>query len=197
MCVYILKSCVLLGLDWVEPIMLNFFLLGTCSCTFHVYVPFQFLFFFWYLLWWCFSVYLLLSFSRIVCAWHPSANLLRLGTFFISRHLLLIPLLFTFGFVMRRPVRTSRRTVPNVVFIRNGMWFYRIFPILLFPLSYTVRDGNLYVIIYEFYSNMHGFDTFISWFVTQVRGTRIVVTPDLIFEILHILRVAHPDYLGC
>ena len=27
-------------------------------------------------------------------------------------------------------------------------------------------------------------------------GTRIVVTPDLISEVLHILRVAHPDYLG-
>ena len=29
------------------------------------------------------------------------------------------------------------------------------------------------------------------------RGTRIVVTPDLISEVLHVSRVVHPDYLGC
>ena len=30
-----------------------------------------------------------------------------------------------------------------------------------------------------------------------VRGTRIVVTPDIVSEVLHIPRVVHPDYLGC
>ena len=91
------------------------------------------------------SLSLSLSLSRIVCAWHPSANLLRLGTLFVPGHLLLIPLLFMFGSVMRRSVRTSRRTSPNMVFIRNAMWFYRTFPILLYPLSFIVRDGNLYM----------------------------------------------------
>ena len=51
------------------------------------------------------------------------------------------------------------------------------------------------VIIQEFYSNKHGFNTSISWFVTQVQGTRIVVTPDMISEMLHIPRVSHPNYL--
>ena len=100
---------------------------------------------FWYLLWWCFSICLPLSLSRIVCAWHPSANPLYLRTLFILGHLFSTPLLFMFDFLMRRPVRTSRRTSPNVVFIRNAVWFYRIFPILLYPLSFTVGDGNLYV----------------------------------------------------
>ena len=32
---------------------------------------------------------------------------------------------------------------------------------------------------------------------TRYQGTRIVVTLDLIFEVLHVPRVAHPDYPGC
>ena len=34
-----LKNCVLLGLDWVKPIM-QLFLHITCSCTFHSLVPY-------------------------------------------------------------------------------------------------------------------------------------------------------------
>ena len=50
------------------------------------------------------------------------------------------------------------------------------------------------VIIHEFYSNMHEFDYFVPYFFTCIWGTRIVVTPDLISEVLHIPRVAHLDY---
>ena len=48
--------------------------------------------------------------------------------------------------------------------------------------------------IQEFYSNKHGFNTSIPRFVTQVRGTRIVVTPDMISKMLHIPWVSHPNY---
>ena len=44
---------------------------------------------------------------------------------------------------------------------------------------------------------MHGFDTFIPRFVTQVQGTRIVVTRELISKVLLIPRVLHPDYPTC
>ena len=44
--------------------------------------------------------------------------------------------------------------------------------------------------IQEFYSNMHGIDTFVPHFTTVLRGTRTVVTPDLVFEILHVPRSA-------
>ena len=44
---------------------------------------------------------------------------------------------------------------------------------------------------------MHSIDTFVPQFLTTFRCTRIVVTPDLIFKILHVLRVSHPDYPGC
>ena len=51
--------------------------------------------------------------------------------------------------------------------------------------------------IQDFYSNICSINTSVPRFATTFRGTRIVVTPDLISEVLHVLRVAHPDYLGC
>ena len=53
------------------------------------------------------------------------------------------------------------------------------------------------VIIQEFYSNMHGIDTFIPQFTMHIKGTSIVVTPDIISEILHVQRVSHPNYPVC
>ena len=44
---------------------------------------------------------------------------------------------------------------------------------------------------------MHGFDYSLPFFVTRVRGTHIVVIPDIVFEVLHVPKVAHPDYPGC
>ena len=53
------------------------------------------------------------------------------------------------------------------------------------------------MIIQEFYSNMHRFDTSVPHFITCVRGTRIVVTPDIVSEVLHVPRVAYANYPGC
>ena len=53
------------------------------------------------------------------------------------------------------------------------------------------------MLIQEFYSNMHGFDFSVTLFSTRVRGTRIVATPQLVVDVLHVTRVEHPDYLGC
>ena len=50
------------------------------------------------------------------------------------------------------------------------------------------------MIIQEFYSNIHGFDYSIPHFITRVRGTCIVVTPDLISEVLYIPKVKFVDY---
>ena len=44
---------------------------------------------------------------------------------------------------------------------------------------------------------MHEFDFSVPLFVTRVRGTRIVVTPDIVSDVLYVLRVEHPDYPGC
>ena len=53
------------------------------------------------------------------------------------------------------------------------------------------------VIIQEFYSNMHGIDTSIPHFFSRVRGTRIIVTSEIVSKVLHVPRVAHPDYPSC
>ena len=44
---------------------------------------------------------------------------------------------------------------------------------------------------------MYGFDTLVPYFVTRVQGTHIVVTPSIVSKLLHVPRVAHPDYPGC
>ena len=44
---------------------------------------------------------------------------------------------------------------------------------------------------------MHGFDSSIPRFITYVRGTRIVVTPELIFDVLHVPRESLLDYPRC
>ena len=43
---------------------------------------------------------------------------------------------------------------------------------------------------------MHGFDISVPYFVTRVRGMRIVVTPDIVSEVLHVSKVAHPNDPG-
>ena len=43
---------------------------------------------------------------------------------------------------------------------------------------------------------MHGFNYSVPHFITHIRGTHIVVTPDLISEVLHIPRVEFADYPG-
>ena len=53
------------------------------------------------------------------------------------------------------------------------------------------------VLIQEFYSNIHGFDYSVPYFITRVRGMRIVVTPQLVKDVLRVPRVKHLDYPGC
>ena len=44
---------------------------------------------------------------------------------------------------------------------------------------------------------MHRFDSLVPLFSTRIQGTRIVVTPQLVVDVLHVLWVEHPDYPGC
>ena len=43
---------------------------------------------------------------------------------------------------------------------------------------------------------MHGFDYSVPHFITSVRGMRIVVTPQIVVDVLRVLRVEFPNYLG-
>ena len=44
---------------------------------------------------------------------------------------------------------------------------------------------------------MHGFDFSVSLFITHIRGTHIIVTPDIVSDLLRVPRVKHPNYPGC
>ena len=143
-----LKSCVLVGLDWAKS-MIFLLLHATCSCIFHAYVPF----FIDIDLCWYFSICPSLSlflFLSVSCSMAPkrkstpSWNPLR-----VPRNLLLLPFLIlpplTFGSVMRRPVQTSQRTFHDAIFILNAKSSYQIFSILIFPLSSTVKVRSHFV----------------------------------------------------
>ena len=91
------------------------------------------------------GAFLLFSLSRIVYAWHPSPKQFRPRTLFVPRHHLLIPLLYMSSSKIRKLIKTSLRTSPNVAFIWNATLSYRNLPILLYPLSFTIRVRNLYV----------------------------------------------------
>ena len=115
----------------------------------HAYVPsFLYIPIYWFV--WCFfaclSFSLSLSLFWLVASWHLNENPLHPRTLFILEHPLpLNPLLFMFGSVMRRPVRTSWRTFLDEAFIRNTKSSYRTFSILTFPLSSTVGVGSHYL----------------------------------------------------
>ena len=52
------------------------------------------------------------------------------------------PTLLLFGFVIRMPERTSRRTFLDKVFIRNTESFWRTSPTLTYPMSFIVGVGS-------------------------------------------------------
>ena len=152
MCVYFVLCCLLVGLDWAEP-MMNLFLHATCSCILmRTYLQF------YILLYQMFGTFLILSLSfflslpfMLVASWHLSVSTLCPGTLFFPRHLLLLFLLlltphpFTSDSVIRRPNRTSLRTFHDTTFIRNAKSFCQIFLTLTYPLSSTIGVGSHYV----------------------------------------------------
>ena len=54
-----------------------------------------------------------------------------------------------------------------------------------------------FMLIQEFYSNMHKIDRFVPLFVTRVRGVSILVTPQLVADELRVPRIDFPDYPCC
>ena len=53
------------------------------------------------------------------------------------------------------------------------------------------------VLIQEFYSNMHGIDCSVPLFFTCIRGTCILVTSQLVADVLCVPRIEFPDYPSC
>ena len=121
-CLLSCNNCVLLGLDWAEPMMfLNLHVI--CSFIFiHTYLQFLiFLYFTRLVLFWL-SLFLHSCVSLLL--WHLNANLLHPRTLCVLEHLFpLTPHLLLFGSVMRMLVRTSQRTFVDEEFIRNATSF--------------------------------------------------------------------------
>ena len=99
---------------------------------------------------WCFSDCLSLSpsisLSCVSCSWHPNANLLHPRTLFLGHLLPLILHLLLFNSVMRKLIRTSRRTSLDEAFIRNDKSFCLISLTLHFPQSSTVGVVSHFVV---------------------------------------------------
>ena len=138
--------CMLVGLDWAEPMMI-LLLHVTCSCIFmHTYLTFNIFLYIWTV--WSFSYCfflppLSLSLVYVSVSWHQNVSLLCPGTFFIPGHrlLLILPLLL-FNSVIRMPERTSQRTFLDKVFIGNAESFCWTSPILTYQLSFTIGVGS-------------------------------------------------------
>ena len=115
------------GLGWVHYV---FNVACHMSCIFHAYVPLFSIF----LILIVFGAFLLLSLSLSLSVSCPIAPKHKST---LSHNSL--------RSVMKRPVRTSRRTFHNATFIWNAKLSYRTFPILTFPQSSTVGVESHYV----------------------------------------------------
>ena len=153
-CLPCCNDCVLLGLNWAKPMM--FLSLHVICHAFSCIRTFKFLYLYIYIyIYNLVDAFLIVSLSlslplslflASVASWHPNANPFHPRTLFILGHLLpLTPLHLTFGSMMRRLIRTSRRTFLDEAFIRNAKSSYQNFPILTYPLSSTVGVGSHYV----------------------------------------------------
>ena len=87
----------------------------------------------------------------------------------------------------RQVILSDFANTPLPIIIRTRGWESHLESPLRCPVMF----------IQKFYSNIHGINTSVPQFATKFRGTRIVVTTDLISEVLHVPRVVHPDYPSC
>ena len=204
-----LSPYMLLGLDWVEPMM--FLLLHiTCSCIFmHTYLTFS-IFVYIDCVWCffaCFYLPLSLSLVYVSCVMAPKRkSTLSLNPLCSEASTSSDPTPSHVRFcdekaktdffkkLSRQNIHLEHQVIlsnfsdtdlPTV--IHNRGWES------LCDVPVTCPS----VLVQVFYSNMHGFDYSVPFFVTHVRGTCIVVTPNIVSEVLHIPGVVHPNYPSC
>ena len=187
---------------------MHLYLHVTCSCIFmHTYLQVS-IFFILYLV----GAFLIVSFSISYvscimapkCKSIPSRNLLRFGASSSSS-----PSDPTLSHIRFRDEKAKSD------FLENFSWcgIHLEHQVVLSDFSNTDQPTVIhsrgwkslygvpvtcpFVVIQEFYSNIHGFDYSIPQFVTCVWGMRMVVTPDVVSEVLHVPKVAHPNYPSC
>ena len=202
-------DCVLVGLDWAKP-MMQFFLHVSCSCISHAYV----LYFSIDLLYLkCFGTFLIVSLSLplflftlvvFMAPKHkstPSRNLLRSRTSSsfdpTPSHLRFRDKVARQAFsenFSRQGIHSEHQVIladfadtnlPDVIHSRGWESLCDI------PITCP------FVLIQDFYSNIHGIDRFVPQLFTRVRGTRFPVTQQLVADVLQVPRVEFPDYPSC
>ena len=204
-----LKSCVLVGLEWAKPIM-YLLLHVTWSCIIHAYVPFlSFLLILLFLV--LFYISLSLSLSLLVSLLMapkkskttPSQNPLRSGA---SSSSFVDPTLSHVRFRDDKARKDfsenfSRCSIHSECQVVLSDFFNTDLPTIIYSKGWEllckIPVTCPSVIIQEFYSNVHKFDSSIPRFLTSVWGIHIVVTLELISDVLHVPRVSHPDYPSC
>ena len=135
--------------------------------------------------------------------WHLNISLLHPETLFVLGHLFLLlhlnPLLLMSDSMMRRPNWTSWRTFHDAAFIWNAKSSCQTFLALTYPLLSKVGVKSHFVASRSCalpwsYRTSTPICTDIHQFSTRVQGIRMVVTPNIVSEVLHIPRVVHLNY---
>ena len=202
-------DCVLVGLDWAEP-MMNFLLHVTCSCIPHAYVlliQYILIYLNWLGLFWMLFFSLLLFLFTLVVFMAPkrkstpARNPLHSGASSSSDS---APLSLRFrdddahkafsenfsrwGVHSERQVILADFADTNLPTVIHSREWESLFDVLV---------TCPFVLIQEFYSNMHGIDYLVPLFFTRVWGMHILVTSQLVANVLWVPRIEFPDYLSC
>ena len=203
-----LSVCVLIDLDWAEP-MMQFLLHVTCSCISHTYVLLFNILDIFETAWDFLIVILSLPLYQftLVVSMAPkrkstsARNPLRSGASSSFD-----PTLSHIRFrdddafkafsknFSRRDIHSKRQVIltnfadTDLPFVIHSRGWESLCDV---PVTCPL------VLIQEFYSNMHGIDRSVPLFFTRVRDMRILITPQLVADVLWVPRIEFPDYPSC
>jgi len=121
----------------------------------------------------------------------------------VSSHLLLLflPYPLIFSSMMWRPrwtsLRTSRPLALELQVILSDFSNTTLLDVIRTRGWESLCERLVHCPIQEFYSNIRSIDTSVPQFTMRFKGTRIVVSLDLVAKVLRVPSVVHPNYPGC
>ena len=194
-------DCVLVGLDWAEP-MMQFLLHVTCSCISQAYI----LFFSKYLLYLnYFGAFLIIYFFRLsilftlVVSMAPkrkstlARNPLHSGASSSSDSTPLSLRFYDDDAHKAFSENFSRRGIHSERPVILADFIDTDFPTVIHSWGWeSLCDVSVtcpLMLVQEFYSNMHGIDRSVPLFFTHVQGTRIPITPQLVADVLRVPQI--------
>ena len=195
----IVENCVLLGLDWVSTHDAIIFI----TSHVHAFIPFSFLSICSVVIVFCFFLS-----DRLRMAPKCKSNLTRntfRSTSSLSSDLPVPSLHVRFHKEKAHHIRTSLRTFLNVAFIWSAMWFCRTFSTLLYPMSFTLGDGNLFVrylwgvpsCSYKSFTPICTVSIPLYLNLLWYSEVHISLSLRILYSRYYTSRVAHPNYPAC